>query len=335
MKDVNYEFTDLDSEQSFERLRKTFDGVVEKESIHFDSDIAKGEVLRKSFKEGFSISKWKLNACEPIRIRKTPSPPGDAKKFTLLYVLSSADLLVRNSRKKIRINGSRNNLFWTNETMMEFKINPKQLFYAFDITFTGSWLLDQLHDADPNYKKMLDQYIDDNEQNILLEHLTIDEYKTLHDLEASMLPGKHDDLFIHAKVYALLCNFFSKLVNKKEIKPVQISTHFDQMIEAEMMILEDIKKPPTVDAIARKVNMSTSSLLRRFKLTYGKSIHEYYVEKKMDLARKMIIENQLPVKETASLLGYNQSSSFIESFTKQHGYSPGALKTQSNQFLFF
>ena len=49
----------------------------------------------------------------------------------------------------------------------------------------------------------------------------------------------------------------------------------------------------------------------------------------------MIIESRLPVKEMAQLLGYNQPSAFIESFTKQHGYSPGALKVVTNQFLFF
>ena len=64
-------------------------------------------------------------------------------------------------------------------------------------------------------------------------------------------------------------------------------------------------------------------------------MHEYYVDKKMELAQKMISENRLAVKDMARMLGYNQPSAFIEIFTKLHGYSPGALKHISNQFLFF
>lgn len=335
MKDIFYEFEALENEWSFQSLATTLGGVLKNDILSFDNAIAKGEVLRKKFNEGLLICKWKLNAFQNITVRKLPSAPGDQKKLTLLYVLSSSEVLVRNSKKKIRIKGSRNNLFWTNENAMDFNINTKRPLYLFEISFTTSWLMEQLKDADPYYKKILQEYINSNEQKILIEPLTIDEYKTLHELEASMLAEHVDDLFIRARAYAMLCNFFGKLDDRKDITVSQASVQFDQIIEAEMMILEDIKKPPSIQMIARKVNMSVSSLLRRFKLIYGKSIHEYYVDKKMELARKMIIENRLPVKEMASLLGYNQSSAFIESFTNKHGYSPGTLKLVSNHFMFF
>jgi AraC-like DNA-binding protein len=90
--------------------------------------------------------------------------------------------------------------------------------------------------------------------------------------------------------------------------------------------MENIKTPPKIEEIAAKVNMSISSLMRQFKLLYGKSVYEYYVEKKMELAKKMILESSITVKEIAEMLGYNQSSPFIEGFTKYFGYSPGSLK---------
>jgi AraC-like DNA-binding protein len=49
----------------------------------------------------------------------------------------------------------------------------------------------------------------------------------------------------------------------------------------------------------------------------------------MELAKRMILENSFTVKEMAEMLGYNQASPFIESFTKYHGYSPGSLKVIS------
>jgi AraC-like DNA-binding protein len=58
---------------------------------------------------------------------------------------------------------------------------------------------------------------------------------------------------------------------------------------------------------------------------YGKSIYGYYLEKKMEVAKKILVENRITVKEIAEILGYRQVSAFIESFTKHHGYSPGSF----------
>ena len=335
MKELTYEFTDLANEASFQSLGQLLGGFLMQDSITVNNPIAKGEIVKKSFHEGLTICNWQLTVYEKLRIRKLPSLPEEEKKLTLIYVLSSSNVLVKSAKKKVRIQGSRNNLFWSNETAMDFSLEPKQPFHLFEISFTSSWLLEQLKDADPHYKQILEGYIKSNELKTLIEPLTIDEYKTLHELQAAMMADKVDDLFIRARAYAMLCNFFGKL-DKREATPLsQAAVQFEQIIEAEMMILEDIRKPPSIASIARKVNMSVSSLLRRFKLVYGKSIHEYYVDKKMELARKMILENRLAVKDMARMLGYNQPSAFIEIFTKQHGYSPGALKNVSNQFLFF
>jgi AraC-like DNA-binding protein len=59
---------------------------------------------------------------------------------------------------------------------------------------------------------------------------------------------------------------------------------------------------------------------------YGKSIHEYCVAKKMELAKRKILDGKTTVKEIAEMLGYKQASPFIETFTKYHGYSPGSIK---------
>ena len=72
--------------------------------------------------------------------------------------------------------------------------------------------------------------------------------------------------------------------------------------------------------------MSVSSLLRQFKLIYGKSIQEYCIEAKMNAAKTLLLKNHISIKELAGLLGYRRVSSFIETFTKHYGYSPGAFK---------
>ncbi len=125
--------------------------------------------------------------------------------------------------------------------------------------------------------------------------------------------------------------FFSKVVDRKATSVIKSRLHYEQIVQAETMIMGNVKEPPKIEAIASRVNMSISSLLRQFKLLYGKSVYEYYVEKKMELAKKMILESKVSIKEIAKMLGYNQPSPFIETFTKQYGFSPGSLKLASDQ----
>jgi AraC-like DNA-binding protein len=331
---IYYEFTELDSEQSFASLGRSLGGVLKNNALCFNNHIAKGELLKSSPDNGLWIRKWKFTVLKKIVLHKLPALSAEERKFILVYFLNPAIFHLKNKRKNIRINGSRSNMFITSEVPMDFSVVPKQPFYVVDITFTATWLAEQLSDGDESFKNCLEEFLNNQKQVILTEPCTTEEYKILHELELSMLAGNEDILFIRSRVYHLIMSFFSKVVNKRNAPLVQATIHYEQVMQAEMMIMENIKKPPTVDAIAKRVNMSVSSLLRQFKLVYGKSIHEYYVEKKMELAKKMILEKDISVKEMAEMLGYNQPSPFIETFTKQHGCSPGSLKLASGQLLF-
>lgn len=326
MEHIYYEFIDFDSDESFELFGKSLGGVLQNKTLQFDNHIAKGELVKATPDKGLWIRKWKLTVFQKIFLHKTPPPAKDEKKFLLIYFLNPAIFSVKNKRKKIGVNSSRNSLFLTSDVMIDFSVVPKQPFYVLDIAFTASWLLEHFNDADPFFKNILDRYINHNTETILTESCCVEEYQTLHELEVSMLADNEDILFIRSRVYNLIVSMFTKVVNRKEAELIQSTVNYEQMMQVEMMIMENVKTPPKIEAIARKVNMSVSSLFRQFKLIYRKSIYEYYVEKKMELAKKMILERNFTVKEMAEILGYNQASPFIECFTKYHGYSPGSLK---------
>jgi AraC-like DNA-binding protein len=328
MRDIHYDFVDLDNDESFELLAKSFGGVVQNKILHFDTNIAKGELIKAAPDKGLWLRKWKFTTFQKIILHKLPAPEGSEKKFILIYFLNPAIFFLTSNFKKIKVHGCRNNIFMTSEAMIDFSVIPKQPFYVLDITFTRSWLLGQFEDADPAFKNIFDQYVNKNARAILTELCTIEEYKTLHELE---IADGEDVLFIRSRVYNLMFSFFNKIINRVEV--IQSNIHYQQIMQVEMMIMENLKELPKLESIARKVNMSVSSLLRQFKLIHGKSIHEYYVAKKMELAKKMILENKITIRELSEKLGYKQASAFIESFTKHVGYSPGSLKHVSNQFL--
>jgi AraC-like DNA-binding protein len=326
MKDIHYEFVDLDSNESFAQLGKTLGGVLNSETLYFDNHIVKGQLTRASPDPGVWIRKWKLTTFRKIILHKLPAAADNEKKFTLIYFLDPDIFSVQTPIKKLNINGPRNNLFLTSDVMMDFSVIPKREFYVVDIAFTMSWLLDQFDDADPSFKNILNQFINSGKQGSLIKPCNVEEFRILHELEVSMQGNDEDVFFLRSKVYNLILNFFSKTFYPNCSEVIQKTVRYDQLMEVEMMIIQNVEKLPRLDAISKKVNMSVPSLLRQFKIVYGKSIYKYYIEKKMELAKKIIIENRIAIKDVAEMVGYKQASPFIESFTKYHGYSPGSLK---------
>jgi AraC-like DNA-binding protein len=328
MENIHYNFVDLDSDESFELMGNSLGGVLQNKTLHFDNFIAKGELIKTTPEPGLWMRKWNFTVFQKIFLHKTPLPATEEKKYTLIYFLNPAIFTLAHKGKKISVNSSRNNIFLNSDIPIDFTVVPKQPFYVLDIAFTVSWIFEQLSDADPAFKALIDKYIHNSAETIFTESCSVDEYKILHELEHSMLTD-NNVLFIRSRVYNLILSFSSKVSNRKEAGLIHNTVSYEQVMHAERMIMENIKTHLTIETIANKVNMSVSSLLRQFKLVFGKSIYEYQVAKKMDLAKKILLENNLPVKEVAAMLGYNQPSAFIESFTKYHGYSPGKLKLLS------
>jgi AraC-like DNA-binding protein len=326
MRDKYYEFVDLDSDKSFQLLGKSFNGILQNKTLYFNNTIAKGQIEKVTPEQGLCVRKWKLTVLQKVTLHKLSSPATGEKKFSLIYFLNPSVFKLKNKSKKINVTGHCNNLFLSNEVKMDFSVIPKQPFYVLDITFTASWLSNQFNNADADFKKFLDQYLTRYTKTILKEPCTSEEYKALHELDVVMQHNKEDILFIRSRIYELVFSFFDKVFNKKETERVSGVVNYDQIVQAETIIMENLKTLPKTDTIAKKVNMSVSSLLRQFKIMYGRSIYEYYLEKKMELAKKTLLEQEVTVKKIAEMFGYNQASPFIEAFAKLHGYNPGYLK---------
>lgn len=88
--------------------------------------------------------------------------------------------------------------------------------------------------------------------------------------------------------------------------------------------LEDML--PSQKQLAKEFALSESTLKRHFKAVYGRTMYDYYLEKKMALAKWFLQERKISVSETAYRLGYEKVSAFISIFKKYQKVLPGSLK---------
>jgi len=83
---------------------------------------------------------------------------------------------------------------------------------------------------------------------------------------------------------------------------------------------------PDYENLARETGMGMSTLRRRFKETTGGSLHAYVLQARMARARALLAETDLPLKQVAERLGYNNVYFFARQFKQQVGAAPGIYR---------
>lgn len=81
-----------------------------------------------------------------------------------------------------------------------------------------------------------------------------------------------------------------------------------------------------VSALARKVNLSTSGLRRRFLEETHLSPNKFLLNLRMNEASRLLRETALPVKEIALRTGYGSSVAFHAAFRKAKGKTPTGFR---------
>lgn len=91
-------------------------------------------------------------------------------------------------------------------------------------------------------------------------------------------------------------------------------------------VLQDCISHPEVqlEDIARALNMSVPTLMRKVKLHFGCSPMKLIGDAKLDLADRLLQEGVYTVKEAAFEAGFESASYFIKAYKKKFGKTPGA-----------
>ena len=83
-----------------------------------------------------------------------------------------------------------------------------------------------------------------------------------------------------------------------------------------------LKKGLTLRELAHACNSSISSLESKFKSVYGVSLYQYYIDLRMEEAKRLLAKTSYTVTEIAMRCGYENLFYFCNVFKKQVGMTP-------------
>ncbi len=186
-------------------------------------------------------------------------------------------------------------------------------------------------------REYIDQlYLDEKDVNVISKRLQ-EVAKSLVRIAEEMGVGDTNELVVQVeklKIKYLLYNNKHDAYNEM-IRMVDII--FDKMnIKGKLSddgmrsvidyIERNLRRGISLEDVANHVNISTYYLSKIFKKEMGVNFITYVTDRKMDLAKEMLANTDIPVLNIALDLAYNEANYFSKAFKKKTGLTPSEYR---------
>ena len=153
-------------------------------------------------------------------------------------------------------------------------------------------------------------------------------FLVLNELKRFDFNSSTKNLFIKAKVYELFSHLYNRNIdqNIEQCPFLTNEENFKKIQQAKNIVITNMTNPPTLNNLSVEINLSLKKLKEGFKKIYGKPVYQYLLEHKMELAKKLLSENNYNVNEVSIKLGYSTASHFITAFKNKYGLTPKNFK---------
>lgn len=121
---------------------------------------------------------------------------------------------------------------------------------------------------------------------------------------------------ICAAVLLVLQHLFLETIDVEESKPTfELAVH--------KLSLDSAFLSYSVADLCEKLNYSRVQLNRLFKKHFGRTPHEYLIQRKLGYAKNLLEISNMSTSEIASKVGFSNLSQFNIDFKKEYGVTPG------------
>lgn len=334
MKSFSIHVNSIDRESVFNQLALETGGVPEESNtlIRFSGKTGRGQVKEWHLEAGLYIRVWDLYLTKPVAFIKEALPvymTNNGFSLICIHTPESVDLKSISQHQQFNKVRERRLALVPDSENAVFHLLPQLPVQLIEFSISSYWLKQE-----PGYTSVAryfnDGFADDHAMPVLIAPFAIKTGLLIDKIMGFMGEKNIDANTLMPVAGAVIKDFLNAMAR---VEPEKATSHldlyYDKIKDAERILLLHLQQsPPRMGTIAKMVALSESTLKRYFKLVYGKSVYEYYLVKKMEMARALLIQHSYNVNEIAERMGYEKVSHFIEIFKKHYGCSPGTIKKQ-------
>ena len=165
---------------------------------------------------------------------------------------------------------------------------------------------------------------------VLVKTMKLDSFFVLHDFltpEITVLLHRIHDLLKGRKMESvneisiLAYTFLLEVVQKR-----QTAEYPPELLDCIHFINQNIFQKITLDEMAEHTGCGKTTLSRLFKKHLGTTPLQFLIDKRINYAVNLLESGTVPVKEVASLCGYQNQLYFSNDFRKHTGLSPSRYR---------
>ena len=99
----------------------------------------------------------------------------------------------------------------------------------------------------------------------------------------------------------------------------------DRLREAKKILKEEMRDPPTIPQLAKRIGINQQKLKGGFKEIYGLTVNQYLQKLRLEHARALLISGKFSVREAAYEVGYSNHGYFSRKFFERFNVLPSEL----------
>jgi AraC family transcriptional regulator len=165
-------------------------------------------------------------------------------------------------------------------------------------------------------------------RSLLLENSKISHLMRYLALEAGD-PGFGSEILLESVAKALdleIARYFALDRHDKEISSRLGRLTTRNLDRIKTYINDNIGSNLSITHIALDCGLSRSHLNQCFKRTTGVSLHQYVINTRIDMAKRLLRRQDRPLSWIATYLGFRDGSAFSNAFYKKVGMRPSAFR---------
>lgn len=133
-----------------------------------------------------------------------------------------------------------------------------------------------------------------------------------------------------ARSMELLCQLFAALQTNAMVEVGGVTTLSEQDITriaaAHQMVNERWQEKLTVGSVARRCGLSKAKLTYGFRELYQCTVPEAVSERRLEHAKRLLAQSDLPISSIGYRCGYMSNASFTRAFARRFGMAPTEMR---------
>ncbi|MEM7108564.1 MAG: AraC family transcriptional regulator [Bacteroidota bacterium] len=231
----------------------------------------------------------------------------------------------------IRFRANQHNLIYACEFKGVIEWSARQDMKVFEVNLSPSFFEKYLPEG--GLFDVFRESIEKKQASLLSPHnypITPQMMTLIHQILNCNRTGHFKRMLLESHVIELLMLQLEQISNHDcEVFCATNKQHEEKLYAVREILSQHLSGDFSLHSLAQQVGTNEFTLKKGFKELFGTSVFGYWNQMKMQEARTLLAEGVMTVKEISAKIGYKNPQHFSTAFKRRFGFSPGELKTKT------